>query len=166
MKKATFWVAALAVAGYAAACGTATSPSNSTDADRAASMCGLSSPQPGTLLNGTPPPGGSPTTIGGEAGNTTSPGGDGPSTGTGGKPPSTGSGGDGPSQGVVTGELSSVTGSCPSLTLKLGPLTVKTDASTSFQGITCGSVKANSRVGAVGTNSAGGTLQASCVAGL
>jgi hypothetical protein len=148
MKKATFWVAALVVAGYAAACGTATSPSNSTDADRAASMCGLSSPQPGTLLNGTPPAGGSPTTIGGQTAYTTGPG------------------GDGPTQGVVTGELSSVTGSCPSLTLKLGPLTVKTDASTSFQGITCGSVKANSRVGAVGTNSAGGTVQASCVAGL
>jgi hypothetical protein len=59
-----------------------------------------------------------------------------------------------------------VSGGCPSLTLTLGGMTVTTNTTTSFAGLSCGSIKSSDRVGAVGTTQADGSVAASCVAGL
>jgi hypothetical protein len=69
-------------------------------------------------------------------------------------------------QVVLVGQVDSVAGSCPSLTLTMGGVTVRTDATTSFSGAACDSIRGSDRIGAFGTNQADGSVAASCVAGL
>src|SRR5262249_49590819 len=90
-------------------------------------------------------------------------------------PPTTGEVGGGPSgltppgpapvgaDLVLVGQVASVAGSCPGLTLALGMTTVRTSAATSFPSGSCSSIRANDRIGAVGVNQADGTIAASCV---
>jgi hypothetical protein len=126
-----------------------------------AAECGISS-QPGgpgspdKITNGTPPPPGggagavviNPDT--GAPGLVTSPGGGDPTGGS----------------AVLAGDVQSVAGSYPSLVLRIGDTTVRTSASTTFQGVSAGAITQGSRVGAAGTIQSDRSVAATCVVGL
>jgi Domain of unknown function (DUF5666) len=171
------WATAIAIAGATVACdgpgnaaGNFTGPSVNSNATSAAdtaslqaqtaSACGLSVTQDGdktVISTGSPPPPGAPpptTTTGGGQG-------EGPVT----SGPNAGASQEG-AQVILVGQVDRVGGGCPSVTLTLGGIAVRTSAATSFAGRSCVSIKSSDRVGAVGTNHADGSVTASCVAGL
>jgi hypothetical protein len=68
--------------------------------------------------------------------------------------------------GILVGQVGNVQGSCPSLTLTVGTMSVRTTGATSFPGASCGSIKRNDRIGAVGVTQADGSVAATCITGL
>jgi Domain of unknown function (DUF5666) len=167
MRKQFQWMAAIAVAAVTTACGgqAPTSPSANPVADSAspgtpsaaqiAAACGMSV-QDGVVtitVPGAPPPG------------TPAPGTPGTQTGVGQGPSLT----PGPGPGAhasLGGAVSTVAGTCPSLTLTFGGATVRTDSSTSFAGVACSAIKANDRIAVLGITQERGVIAAGCVTGM
>jgi Domain of unknown function (DUF5666) len=163
MRTLWFGMGTVIIAAVAVACDSArSSPSTPSATSNSSSSAGaLSAAQQqvaaacgvdlGNSTIGNPPPGGTPTTQPGVPGQgpvTVGPGGNG-----------------GPPQVVFAGEVTGVSGQYPSMTLTLGPQTVRTTAATSFRNVS-GSIATGTRLGAAGTIQADQSIAATCVTGL
>jgi Domain of unknown function (DUF5666) len=168
MRTLWFWIGAVVIAAVVVACNRAPSSpsapsanSNSSSsggvlspaqqqaaAEQVAAACGVDL---GNSTIGNSPPGGTPTTQPGVPGQ---------------GPVTVGPGGDGGAPEVVfAGEVTGASGQYPSMTLTLGPQTVRTTGATSFRNVS-GSIATGTRLGAAGTIQADQSIAATCVAGL